>query len=640
MSRPAGGFIFIFIYFFFYTSASSQKIKYKDLFYLLDAEKYEEGEPFLRQFLADEKNNDHPNAHYQMALVFSDKIAKSDIFKNGEDIVSYTDSCFYFYALARQFIDEKEVKRNDEYYHKFLKRDVRTGKVSIKVFDVHFAIDEDIKRLEKRRQDIEIVNTLLKKAISIYAVMENQFRDLRAGYDNYNQLLLRSDLMLMAKIDKIATQYDSFHVTFEKIHQKLLEIPRSGYGQKLDPIELSDFEKDGLTEVDFLALDVAAWDYGQWAKSTKNTITQQILPIKYRLAKADESLDQLLTQALTDSNSISGEIGSFINEFDPGEILTYDSNPLPLKLIELRLAELNYYNTFFSNNSFRDSVDYTFRISLNQKEAGILEKVHDLATNIASLNIDEHLRNFKDFVDQRYSGYLGLDQYIKSKLEFSSSLIEELNKLNDQYHLRNAYTLYQNDTIYIDSLGFSVKERYHHPLGRIGQMAAGIKLKGDTLSGYLVEVTPARVTDFYVEIPIDSLLNTKESKVSGISDMDGQVYYLLYHSDNAFFITSVDSTSVQSPVDLQDEFLLEDSLGSQNAFKMDTLWKATIAKVYRADGLSWASNIVLKGKPDGIKLLANGELQINLIEYAGANAARKPVQILVDKEGKLVTLME
>ena len=38
----------------------AQKVKYKDLYYLLSGKKYEEAEPFLKQFLAEDKNKDHP----------------------------------------------------------------------------------------------------------------------------------------------------------------------------------------------------------------------------------------------------------------------------------------------------------------------------------------------------------------------------------------------------------------------------------------------------------------------------------------------------------------------------------------------------------------------------------------------------
>ena len=54
----------------------AQKIKYKDLFVLLNAKDYNVAEPFLRRFML--QDPDHPNANFNMALFYIFQLAQQD----------------------------------------------------------------------------------------------------------------------------------------------------------------------------------------------------------------------------------------------------------------------------------------------------------------------------------------------------------------------------------------------------------------------------------------------------------------------------------------------------------------------------------------------------------------------------------
>ena len=73
-------------------SAIAQRVKYKELFVLLGAKKYDDAEPFLRKFLKDPKNSDEANAHFQMGFLFEYKAEKNDLLEQNEALVSNSDS--------------------------------------------------------------------------------------------------------------------------------------------------------------------------------------------------------------------------------------------------------------------------------------------------------------------------------------------------------------------------------------------------------------------------------------------------------------------------------------------------------------------------------------------------------------------
>ena len=60
---------------------AQKKIKYKDLFPILNSKNYTEGEPQLKTFLSDIKNEDHANAHYHMGLILEKRFLEKDIWE-------------------------------------------------------------------------------------------------------------------------------------------------------------------------------------------------------------------------------------------------------------------------------------------------------------------------------------------------------------------------------------------------------------------------------------------------------------------------------------------------------------------------------------------------------------------------------
>src|ERR1700755_3649814 len=94
------------------TSASvfGQKVKYKDLFVLLDSRQFKDAEPFLRKYL--KENDDNPNAYLFMGFILEEKAMKADVLKQSDLVASNVDSAVLYLDLANKGMTEKEVKRN------------------------------------------------------------------------------------------------------------------------------------------------------------------------------------------------------------------------------------------------------------------------------------------------------------------------------------------------------------------------------------------------------------------------------------------------------------------------------------------------------------------------------------------------
>ena len=103
----------------------AQKVKYKDLLILLNAKQYDQAEPFLKRYLAE--NDDNPSAYLFMGIIHQEKSAKIDILKQTDRLINTIDSAILFYAKSLPKLTEKDIKKNEENYLLYTRRDLRTG---------------------------------------------------------------------------------------------------------------------------------------------------------------------------------------------------------------------------------------------------------------------------------------------------------------------------------------------------------------------------------------------------------------------------------------------------------------------------------------------------------------------------------
>jgi len=80
-----------------------------------------------------EVNPDHPSANLQMGFLAE----------------SYLEDCeqsVYYFERALDLIDEKELKKNKDYYLQYQRRNLRTGKIGVKLPDIQLDIEQRISK--------------------------------------------------------------------------------------------------------------------------------------------------------------------------------------------------------------------------------------------------------------------------------------------------------------------------------------------------------------------------------------------------------------------------------------------------------------------------------------------------------------
>ena len=127
---------------------AQKKVKYdKDIFPLIAAKNFDQAIPMIFTYLSDPKNESHANANLQIGLFYENRVNSLHIVNDSTAILGASDTSVIYLSKAKALITEKELKKNDEFYQDFYRRDLRSGEFGIKISDVHLDIENKLESL-------------------------------------------------------------------------------------------------------------------------------------------------------------------------------------------------------------------------------------------------------------------------------------------------------------------------------------------------------------------------------------------------------------------------------------------------------------------------------------------------------------
>jgi hypothetical protein len=584
---------FIFLVFTVSTSFG-QKVKYKDIFALLNAKQYEQAEPFLRKYL--KENDDNPNAFLFMGLTFQEKGSKTDILKATRVSITQMDSAILFYDKTLKLLTEKEVRRNDELYQMYNRRDLRTGEFGVRLSDIQFDLQKRIEGLRERIDRVKMVKYHFSLADSLYKKSNALFKTIQSAYPGENELYLRSDDKLMAQLKALSVRFDSCTKAFDHYKGSSSTLTKTGYNQVITLVEIKNFKSDGIKGANFHEDDLQLWDYKTFAEKTTQKIEKEIIPMREHLISYDIEINKLREKLTNDSVSVRNDLTKLIDKILNEQLRKYDPEPLPMEVFTLKTADLEYRSALLESKPFKDSTDVVLKLNLIKREMKDLNKLDSIASKLTSQNLDEEIKNYEHFIANTYSNSIVLNSYIKALKEYA---VREKQKktveLSQRMEAMN-WILDQADSV---PLELSHATRKFKPLAVVSdRFTAGLTYT-DSLSaqGYLYTIKPSRKPEVKVRFDVDKpgfkLSQLKHTKALTYSDAAGQIYFVLVYSERA------------------------------NKEK----FSATLAKIYRSDGLAWSTNYQLGFVPKEILFKSDtGELTVKNDTHS----------TVIDKNGKVL----
>lgn len=576
-------------------SFAQKKVKYKDIWSLLNNKQYEAAEPFLKSYL--NETTDNPNAYLFMGLIYQEKSVKDDVLRETALTIRHMDSAIYFLNKAYQGINEKEIKKNDEYYQSFSRRDLRTGEFGIKLSDIQFDLEKRIEALREKIDRVKMVKHYFTLSDSLYKKCTAGYVAVLGTSQDEKQFLLRAEKSTVAELRLLALRFDSCMKAFDQYRASMGTIGKTGYNQIITRNEIKNFKVDGLTGADFFQNDLQLWDYKAWADSKRQAIEEDIFVIREHLVSYDFEINKLRDKISNDSVSVKNDLTKLIDRLLLEQLRKYDPDPMPMALFAVKIADLNYKSLLTEHRRKVDSLNLQAKLINAQEEVASAAKLDSLATQILTRDFDLEGENYAYFINNTYSNTTVLKSYLKVMKDFSSRELETKRQMVVDIEKAMQWMVVGSDSI---PLHVGIPNTQFYPLTTEPEkFTTGLDFRDSvSIKAYFYTITPSRVPDVKIVFPVDAT-SFRRSALPGLkslaySDPAGQIFYVLLYNEQ---VTA------------------------------EKKCKATLAKIYRSDGLAWSSNLDLAFIPRELSYTTgSGEFVIRA----------EGIESVIDKNGKVL----
>jgi phage anti-repressor protein len=571
----------------------AQKVKYKDLYELLSTRQFETAEPILKRYLAE--TTDNPNAFLYMGFILQEKSLKDDILRNTQEAVWHMDSAVINFTKAYSMINDKELKRNKDYYAIYNKRDIRTGEYGVKLTDIQFEIEKYNESLRERIDKVNMIKHYFVEADKLYKKSSELFLTIQETFPEERLLYLRANESVLKDLERLSSRFDSCAKAIDHYKIALSNLPKSGYNQSWNLTEIKDMKRDGREVADFYAASVLIWDYKGFADHALSTIKKEIIPNREQLIRHDMTINSLEEKLLKDSVSVANELTRILDKGLIERLKKFDPDPMPVHVLNVKIAKLGYQSVIIENRKTKDTTDLTVMMELLRREVAAARKLDTVAQKLAAKNIEQDALNYTEFVSSTYSSASILRNFARAQKDYAAREIKR--KDNRLFRMENAlnWLVVDNDSIPISS---ALSNPTFKSLVIVDQRyTAGLSYADpENVRGYFYTITPSRKPDIKVKFDIDhELFNQNITTLKGLAASDS--------GNNIYFVLIVN----ESPVSEK--------------------YQVTVAKLYRSDGLSWSYSYALDFIPEQIVYVQEtAELAIK------ADAEQ---MVILDKGGKL-----
>ncbi len=582
------------------TSFGQKKVKYKDLIILLNAKQYDQAEPFLKRYIKD--NDDNPNAYLFMGIIFQEKAATEDVLKQTEMVIQHSDSAIINYDIAYKTIDEREVRKNDEYYQAYNRRDMRTGEFGVTLSDVKLDIEKKIKTLKDRKENVKNLKQYYASIEILYNKSIQQFQEMK-GKLTENRFYLLSDSKTIDRLKNFALLCDSVTTAFDNYKSTSKLVGKTGYNHTLTFIPIKSFAKDGGTSTDFNKDDLKLWDFKGWTNNALEILDKDIEPMRAELITTDVLLNKLGEKIKKDSVSVLNRLDDAVSKILIARLKKFDDDPLPVAVFNIKISELTYGSLLIKNKPLKDTIDVNLKMTLAKAELKAINSLDSLTKKFSQRDLENDLLSYPDFVQAGYGKIEVISSLVNSLKEYASHEIEKKDKeLITRANALN-WAIVGTDSIPLSTKATIGKNPYKMLITKQDLYTAGLKYGADSLAtGYFYTITPSRIPDISTTFNVDKANFKKISlpvlKALSIDDGKSQIYFVLIYSE--------EKVKEKHPI--------------------------SIAKIYRSDGLAWSVNYMVDGMPAELTFAQDtGDLSVKLTNTSGE------IKIMaIDKNGKML----
>ena len=551
---------FAFLFFQLSIAVFAQKIKYKEVYPQLYPKQTTEGISLLKQYLADEKNQDEPNANYQLGEFYYSKYLTINVLSDTAALFAYSDSASSFLNLAIELIDEKELKKNDAYYQSFYRRDLRTGEFGIKISDVHLDIEKKIESIRNRNIQVVNLHATLESMGQTHRSMVKSFNSVVASGKSYSAFLFQLNDEVRTRLTTLVDYQYQMTEKSKAINELYGSIGQPNPFNELSLSSIDEFQS--IQEIfNPYQNEFVSWNMEQWAEHVNQTFRKEVESYKEGLLRWDQAL-HLANQRITEGNTaniqtdVTADLLELHQKYAPeGSMRDY------LKLKSGFLMVQMMIDTALTPQ-WLDSTMVAQNVMMSDSIVSIIARNLALVPGLGS-KLRTDAQYYQDHIDQLYGGVSAMSKSVgdweKTLSNWSTLWTSHQAFWND----KNTWVVWDEIRICIDSLVSQETSPYQTLIQKTrADLLDFVGLKVEDSSLFVMEVSSAREVKWLTSTSINYY---PESEIKWIDSKEEELVLFAFN-----------------PLD---------TIGEANFSKLDAegalLWTSTLEGISRPHHIAW-----------------------------------------------------
>jgi hypothetical protein len=400
----------------------AQKMKYSELVLTFNGMTDEEMRNELKAYLMDDK--EEPNVYFRLAIIYDKAYKVADPLTDYKLAQANANEAYSRFLQATQFVDAKEISKNNEYYYPYFPNSFDTkGKPAVEFSKVQTRIKNGMDSANLYRQKIPAIYSSFTRSVNAYDKAVKQFASISNQYESLEDLYLLFDDALNTKLGQLKTDYDSSIYYFDQYLTLIKEYPIRYHKQTYAVKPIETYRLDGfITRLNFLGDKVEFWNYSAWVDAVRKSVTANITDLRTKLNETETRLQESITK------------------IKAGPIPDFKPQPLSKQLVlelnnvdkESAVLSLLHYQHYIQQwlydtrnykldtaNAERNAVAYSDFIHRN-RHADTL--IHELSTRITDLKIAMH----KDFIAKYFGGKSAFEKYATDETAMIAKSFQDL----------------------------------------------------------------------------------------------------------------------------------------------------------------------------------------------------------------------
>ena len=417
--------------------AQSQKIKYKDLFPILAAKNYDEGGPKLLQFLSDPKNQEEPNANLQMGLWLESRFLAYDVVSDSSSLYQVGDSAIFYFEKSKTLITEKELKKKDEFYQAFFRRDLRTGEFGIKVSDVHLDIEKKVEAIEVRIADVkEMHRTVVKVEENQVAAMD-AYKNLTEQFTLYSNFLIGADAEMQASLQVIEENGNKSTENANNVKKLADKLGSEKYSQEPILKEIKEYGIDGLESAELRSGTIEIWNFAEWASGARSEIMGGVALFKTMITNYS---DEVRSQKAKVQKSQDSEITEFPENLKE-QFLKYDPESTAEKLLKIEMLEAKVIKQvdLQLNPALLDSSLIGSQLEIFERALKDAKEMSVLVESITTDDLETSKKKYTSYIESFFQKYVTASKYILDMQKWTRRNVDWLTNSVEYWSERNRW---------------------------------------------------------------------------------------------------------------------------------------------------------------------------------------------------------